>query len=111
MDRNLDDNGGLGKYAIINLRRLEAFRNGTFGDLEPGVANALKLLESRGILEWGRVGTEHEFFLIKLKDRNSLAALSGYCNSIFDRDPEFATEILEMMTRAGPASKWCKDPD
>ena len=112
MDRNLNADG-LGKYAVINLRKLNA-TNGNTGVFErwsPEVAQALKTLEDVGALEWGTVGAPDEFFLIKLKDRHARAALFAYAASAEADDLEWAMEVDEMASRSGPANKWCKSPD
>lgn len=104
LDRN-ENADGHGKYALINVRLL----------YQPGmpmeVLAAIQLLADKGVLEWGAVGTENEFFPIKLKDRHAAAALRGYAASINGADPEFAKEVLDLADRAGPNSPWCKDPD
>lgn len=112
MDRNIPDNEGAGKYAVINLRKLrELCPGGTFSAFTPGVAEALRVLEEVGALEWGAAGAEDEFFLIKLKDIHSQPALTAYARSIEQRDPEFAIEVLELACRAGPSNRFCKEPD
>jgi hypothetical protein len=112
MDRNIPENDGAGKYAIVNLRRLrELCPGGTFSEFSPGVTEALRVLEEVGALEWGAVGTESEFFLVKLKDKHSPAALYAYADSIRPTDAEFAAEVTQMCFRAGERSPWCKEPD
>lgn len=56
-------------------------------------------------------GDLNEFFAIKLKDRNSEAALLAYAAAIEPRDPEFAADVRELAARAGPNHPACKDPD
>lgn len=58
-----------------------------------------------------RPGDPDEFFVIKLKDRHSEAALRAYAGSIRSSDPEFAAEVDELAGRAGKNSPFCKDPD
>jgi hypothetical protein len=112
MDRNIPENTGAGKYAIVNLRKLrELCPGGTFDNFTPGVTEALRVLSEAGALEWGRTCEPDEFFLVKLKDRHSQPALQAYADSIRDRDPEFAAEVDELATRAGDASPWCREPD
>lgn len=112
LDRNIEGNEGRGKYAILQLRRLETFMDDkAFGGLPPDIGGAIETLEQAGILEWGNIGTEHEFFLIKLKDMYSPAALKAYADKVGLYDSEFAKEVLEMLNRAGQRSKWCKVPD
>lgn len=112
MDRNLNDDG-TGKYLVVNLRKLDAQAGhaGTFERWSAGVQQALDTLESLGVLEWGAPGSEDEFFLLKLKDRHAGAALTAYADSIEGTDPEFALEVRELATRAGPANRFCKEPD
>jgi hypothetical protein len=112
MDRNLPENDGAGKYAVINLRRLrDLCPGGTFEKFTPGVTEALRVLEEVGALEWGRTGEQDEFFLVKLKDRNAYPALNAYANSAESHDPEWAAEVRELAERSGLNSPWCKEPD
>lgn len=111
MDRNINPDG-TGKYAILSMRKLLLTDDGeTFGGIDPELGEAIRVLEAAGIIEWGAVGTENEFFLVKLKDRNALPTLATYADTIEAKDPEFAAEVREMMARSGPHSPWCKDPD
>lgn len=112
MDRNINEDG-CGKYAVINLRRLNelAGNPSTFERWSPQVENALSVLEGLGVLEWGITGTEGEFFLIKLKDRHAAHALWAYANSIHPTDPEFSDAVAEMARRAGERSPFCREPD
>lgn len=84
MDRNINPNGK-GKYALLNLRK--------------------------NTVEWGCVGAENEFFLIKLKDRHAKPALEAYAKSIEATDPQFAAEVRKLAARAGVNSPYCKEPD
>lgn len=111
MDRN-ENLDGVGKYAIINLRKLtEKCDGGTFRRWSPEVEQALNILESVGVLEWGRTGEADEFFLIKLKDKHAQAPLFAYAASAKVEDPEWAEEIEELARRSGPAHPLCKTPD
>lgn len=112
LDRKLTDDG-LGKYAVINLRRLNSTNGntGVFDRWSPEVAQALKTLEDVGALEWGTVNAPDEFFLIKLKDKHAQAALLGYAESAKTEDVEWAEEVAELARRSGPANQWCKSPD
>jgi hypothetical protein len=113
MDRNLPENAGAGKYAVINLRKLRELCPGatTFEQFSPGVTEALRVLDEVGALEWGRTGEPDEFFLIKLKDRNAYPALNAYANSAEPHDAEWAAEVRELAERSGMHSPWCKEPD
>lgn len=59
----------------------------------------------------GHPGAEDEFFVIKLKDKHSQAALRAYAASVRDADPEYAGQVDELADRAGPSSPFCKNPD
>jgi hypothetical protein len=113
LDRNIPDNEGCGKYAVINLRRLNEICGSpsTFERWTPAVAEALKTLEEVRCLEWGETNGPNEFFLIKLKDRHAAAALNAYATSVAQSDQEFAREVFELAARSGPAHLLCKEPD
>lgn len=85
LDRNLHP-GGVGKYSVIDNR-------------------TGKVVERSGI------GEENEFFVIMLKDVHALPALGAYAASAIHTDNEYATEVQNLMLRAGPNSKFCKEPD
>ena len=112
MDRNINDDG-LGKYAVINLRRLNETSGhySTFERWPPKIAEALKTLDDAGVLEWGRTGEPDEFFLLKLKDVNAEHALIAYADQANITDKEFAGEVYELAQRAGANSPFCKHPD
>lgn len=84
LQRNVSPDG-MGKFAVINLRK------GTF--------------------ELGTPGTPEEFFVIKLKDEFSKAALLAYAQAAEATDPEYAKDIRELAARAGADSPFCKKPD
>lgn len=93
LDRNVNFDGR-GKYALINLRKLEEIQSGvTFGTPDRAITRALTLLEERGILDQVASGTESEFFVIKLKDRHALPALMAYGADVaLHGDAEYASE-------------------
>lgn len=78
--------GGVGKYSVIDNR-------------------TGKVVENSGI------GEENEFFVIMLKDIHAVPALGAYAASAIHTDDEYATEIHNLMLRAGRNSKFCKEPD
>lgn len=111
LDRNINTDG-LGKYALLKLRELAKFETtDTFHRYPADIESALRLLEANGILDWGILGTESEFMLIRLKDRYAQQALHAYANAAEPSDPEWAAEVREMANRSGPNSPWCKRPD
>ena len=112
LDRNTEGNEGRGKYAILKLRTLELFKgSNTFYGLHPELARAIYVLEEAGVLDWGDVGTESEFFLIRLKDMFACDALQAYSLAAKQVDPEYAAEVFELAMRSGAHSPFCKLPD
>ncbi len=111
LDRNLPDNAGHGKYALLLLRKLEDMRRGTFGELPEDIVKALDLLSREGVIDHGEANTESEFFVIRLKDRFAQPALVAYAEAARAVDREWSDEVWELARRAGPANRWCKDPD
>lgn len=112
LDRNLPENDGRGKYALLKLRVLESFSatDRTFDKLPPDIARALNILEQNGILDWGDK-PETEFFVMRVKDKYAGDGLAGYAMAAILDDPEYAEEIMEMAGRAGHNSPHCKAPD
>lgn len=104
LDRNINTDGK-GKYALINLRKLE----GNPQTAEELVAAILKNPEA---VEFGRVGESDEFFVMKLKDRYSMGGLWGYADAAKQcGDSEYANAINNMVERSGPNHPLCKKPD
>ena len=73
LDHNVNPDGK-GKYALINLRTNQ--------------------------VHWGELHSEHEFFVIKLKDKYAAAALFAYARAAGADDPEFAAEVRALAQRA-----------
>ncbi len=111
LDRNLPDNDGRGKYALLLLRKLDDCRRGTFRELPKDMEAALKLLTDEGIIDLGISLTDQEFFVIRLKDRFAQDALDAYAHAAVEVDPEWSEEVRALARRAGPANPWCKYPD
>ena len=111
LDCNANENGQ-GKYALLKLRQLEYCRSPeTFARYTPEIEAALRVLEAEGALDWGGA-PETEFFVIRLKDINAQRALEAYAESAaIEGDRQFAAEVLELASRAGPRSPHCKRPD
>lgn len=112
LDRDVNHDG-LAKYALINLRKLNGAsgHSGPFNRWTPEVADALRILEEAGALEWGKTGAHDEFFPIKLKDENAAYALTAYASAAARKDPEFGAAVNELAQRAGQNSPFCKSPD
>jgi hypothetical protein len=107
LDRHINQDG-VGKYALIKMRKLAEYRGTVHA---PAIKDAVNFLVERGILDWGVAGTESEFMVIRLKDAYAAEALEAYAHEAGRFDPEYASEIREMADRAGPNSPWCKKPD
>lgn len=103
LDRNLNE-GGKGKYALINLRKIK-------GDSRTGQAVAEAIFKNPESVEFGIVGAPDEFWPIKLKDKYAAAALPAYADAARADDPEYANQVEEMVKRSGPNSPYCKAPD
>ena len=111
LDRSINDNGR-GKYALLKLRKLDEFtEQGAFGELAKPIADAIKVLEDAGILDWGLDGSESEFFVMRLKDKYAGNALGHYALAAVKDDPEYAAEVMALAKRAGSNSPFCKEPD
>lgn len=112
LDRNINDNRR-GKYALLKLRKLDEFAevDDPFQQVAPKIVEAIKTLETAGILDWGTTGTDAEFFVMRLKDKHARLALYAYAESAHADDPEYAGEIGELASRSGVNSPWCKNPD
>ena len=111
LDRNIEENAGKGKYALILLRNLDEDRVKALGLSWEGVQKAIQHLEHTGLLDWGTVDTESEFFVIRLKDKYAEKALRAYADAAKYDDPEWASEVYELAGRAGMNSQWCKRPE
>lgn len=110
LDRNIPGNEGRGKYALILLRKLATYEpEGAFATNQ--VMDAIALLDREGLIDWGTIGSESEFFLMRLKDRSAHNGLVGYACDAESYDPEWASEVREMAMRAGPFHPSCKQPD
>lgn len=109
LDRNVNSDGR-GKYALLKLRALDK----ASGKELAAAGDAMSTLERLGILDWGNIGTESEFMVMRIKDKYAYKGLMGYLRAVTDDDEpdfEYAQDILEMAKRAGPFSPWCKKPD
>ncbi len=103
LDRNTDADG-CGKYVVINTRKM---------DTKPRTVDELieQLKKHPEAVEFGAVGSEDEFFVIKLKDKYAASALTAYSLASATELPVFATEVSELALRAGRNNPFCKTPD
>lgn len=102
LDRN-ENATGVGKYALVNMRRLMALGH----DQQNEAHQLMAQLSELGVVDWGAKGADDEFFVIKLKDRNAESALVAYADAAEEHDKEWALQVLAMSTRAKrhPAKK------
>jgi len=107
-------NEKLGKYAVLNLRRLreKCSSSSSFDEVSSmEVFDAVRVLDQAGLLEWGVAGSVDEFFLIKLRDIHSQPALLAYASSASTVDVVYGREIQELASRSGHRSPYAKLPD
>ncbi|MEQ1698123.1 MAG: hypothetical protein ABL901_20010 [Hyphomicrobiaceae bacterium] len=95
LDRN-DDPSGVGKYALVNMRRYRALD----GAKSVEAYELLGKLDALGIIDKGARGESDEFFVIKLKDKYAGPALVAYANAAVDDDKEWAMQVLALASRA-----------
>lgn len=103
LDRNLNADGK-GKYALINLRKIE-------GNPQTAEELAAAILKNPECVEFGRVGEQDEFFVIKLKDEYAPDGLRGYGARAWASDAEYGSKVLDLARRSGKNSPFCKKPD
>ena len=106
LDRNSTLNG-LGKYALLNLRRLR--QDGQRVYWQAGGTNGILAVPNQYV-EFGD-SLHNEFFAIKLKDKYAQAALTAYATAAAEDDEEYAQEIRALAARSGPNHPLCKKPD
>lgn len=112
LDRNVHE-AGRGKYALLKLRDLDRYTDPSdpFQQVAKPIADAIELLSAEGLLDWGEVMTEREFFVIRLRDQFARAALNAYADAARPYDQEYATEVSLLAARAGEQSPFKKRPD
>ena len=103
----LDSPTGRTKYSVISMRRMDALnpdRKFTRGE-------DLDRLRYAGVVLSEEPGSEHETFVLVLKDRAAQAALLAYAKEAEIFDPEYADEVRKLAQRSGPNHPNCKTPD
>jgi hypothetical protein len=100
LDRTLNPSGK-GKYALVNLRKIEG---------DPRTADEL-VAAIQANPESVEFGSEDEFYVIKFKDKYAQAALHAYAVAASEDDIEYAAEVERLAERSGPAHPLCKRPD
>lgn len=88
LDRNIPENKGRGKYALIKLR----------GKPIVGYMYGRTIIENDGI-DYGDT-PDTDFFVIRLKDAYAAPALAAYAMAAYPHDPEYAVEILNLSKKA-----------
>ena len=94
---------GTGKYAVINLQKLP-------------VGSQITIIGPDGkdlsnLINFGKVGSGDEFFVVMLKDICAEAALLAYADYAKQYDAEYADSVTCMSMRSGQHSLFCKVPD
>lgn len=107
LDRNLTESR-IGKYALIRLDKLRSLFFDV--DIVDNLTSPIAQISSKNI-ELGLVGEQDEFFVLKLKDKYAKVALEAYANAVRVDDPEYASQIDDLISRASENSPFCKDPD
>lgn len=113
-DYHLDRTHGPNKYAVINMREVMAIDERIDGTTTKGaeVINAINTLRHHGILNDGDKGTRGEFFVLMLKDQFTAFALLAYQAAARKAGMgAYADDVLQLSTRAGDGSPFCKLPD
>ena len=99
------NHAGNGKYTVINMRKLE-------GNPQTAEELAAAILKNPEAVEFGRSGDPEEFFVIKLKDKHSSAALEAYADEAFhDDELEYSRQVRLLADRSGKNHPHCKKPD
>jgi len=106
LDRNKNPSGR-GKYALLKLREL--------GDIHPNeIKMALETLDELSVaqveqaVDYGDTPTS-SFFVIRLKDKYAVPALRAYADAARADDPEYASEIDELVKAANMMPKHIPD--
>jgi hypothetical protein len=101
---------GSGKYMLVLTRQLDLYRTDSINEPSP-VLDAVSMLIAEGVIDDSEPETAGEFFVIRLRDKYSAAALFAYAEAARADDGEYADEVCELAMRAGPSSPFCKTPD
>jgi hypothetical protein len=92
LDRNINKDG-TGKYALVNIRRLNISSNGDHH-------NAFKELLEAGIISLGNESPGDQFFVMKYKDRFTAPALRAYADAVakeIEKRPGIAESLAEYF--------------
>lgn len=114
LDRNIPENKGRNKYAVVSMRRVSQIKREGSPETREAINNALAVLFMNGVLNYGDANTEDEFFVIMLKDGFADAALSAYSLRAIGAGGEFveyAMEVQALAKRSGVYSPFKKLPD
>jgi hypothetical protein len=115
LDRNNPDRKGRNKYAVVSMRRFAKINEEAPPATREAVNNAMGVLFSAGVLNYGDVNTDREFFVIMLKDRFADAAIGAYAMRAVAQGGEnfleYGREVQKLADRAGVYSPFNKLPD
>lgn len=90
-DRDINPDG-IGKYALINCREM--------ADVIHELRNDGEATIDKFQIDWGSVGSDSEFFVLRLKDLGAPPALEAYARYYERYDPEWAAECRKLAERA-----------
>lgn len=96
------------KYALVKMQIIKGITDPV---IKKQVEEALVVLQDNGVLVQSTPGSEHEFFLIMLKDLYAPMALTSYAVSVREHSEEVSDAVFERASRSGPSSPYCKLPD
>lgn len=92
LDRNASPDGK-SKYAIVCLRKIE-------GNPQTPQELAVAILKNPEAVDFGKVGSDGEFFVLRLKDAYAPVALNAYADCAEKNDEEYAAQIRFLANRA-----------
>ena len=93
LDRNIEGNEGKGKYALIKMREIP-------GNPQTPEELAQAIVENPQCIDFGTLGSDSEFFLIRLKDRYAEPALRAYAKAAQLLDRQWGNAVMDMANRA-----------
>jgi hypothetical protein len=110
LDRNNPERRGRNKYAVVSMRRVANINAEASPATREAVNNALGVLFSTGVLNYGDANTDREFFV----DRFADMAIGAYALRAMEQGGEFAEygrEVMKLAERSGVYSPFKKLPD
>jgi hypothetical protein len=101
LDRNINPDG-MGKYALLKMRKVAAVQNGENSAAKQELQKALEVLHNLGILDYGQTEDSpgSDFMVIRLKDKYAAPALYAYAQAAREDDPQWAGEVQALARKA-----------